>query len=59
MSQGQQPYDQNVMKDRISPRDVDDQNKAVQRQQEAETENQPNDERWVPPGNKEQGSRKD
>lgn len=59
MSNSQQPYDQNVQKDRISPPDRAAEDKAKQRQQEAEIEGQPQDDSWVPPGNKDQGSRKD
>jgi len=60
MSNAQQPYDQNVQKDRISPPDRAAEDKAKQRQQEAELENEVNgQEGWIPPGNKDQGSRKD
>lgn len=59
MSNSQLPYDQNVQKDRVSPPDRAEEDKAKQRQQESETEGQPQGDAWVPPGNKDQGSRKD
>ncbi len=60
MSNLQLPHDVNAKKDRITPAEVAQQDKAQQRQQEAEIDNVPqNEEGWIPPGNKNQGSRKD
>ncbi len=59
MSNLQLPHDVNAKKDRISPAELAQQDKAAQRQQESEIEGQPQDEQWVPPGNSNQGSRKD
>ena len=59
MSNLQLPHDVNAKKDRISPQELAEADKATLRQQESEAENQPNDEQWIPPGNKDQGSRKD
>ncbi len=59
MSNLQLPHDVNAKKDRISPAELAQQDKAAQRQQESEIEGQPQDEQWVPPGNSGQGSRKD
>ncbi len=59
MSNLQLPHDVNAKKDRISPSELAQQDKAAQRQQESEIEGQPQDEQWVPPGNSSQGSRKD
>jgi len=60
MSNLQLPHDVNAKKDRISPSELAQADKAAQRQQEAEMDNQPNNnEDWVPPGNSSQGSRKD
>lgn len=59
MSNQQLPHDVNAKKDRISPSELAQEDKAAMRQQEAETEGQPNDQQWIPPGNKNQGSRKD
>ena len=60
MSNMQLPHDVNAKKDRISPAERAQEDKAQQRQQEAEMENEANgQEGWIPPGNKDQGSRKD
>ena len=59
MSNLQLPHDVNAKKDRISPAELAQEDKANMRQQESESENQPQDEAWVPPGNSNQGSRKD
>lgn len=59
MSNLQLPHDVNAKKDRISPSELAQEDKATMRQQESENENNPNDPQWVPPGNKHQGSRKD
>ena len=59
MSNLQLPHDVNAKKDRISPSELAQEDKGQMRQQESETENQPQDQDWVPPGNKDQGSRKD
>lgn len=58
MSNGQLPHDQNVMRDRISPRELEEADKAAFEQQQAERAEQAHDPHWVPPGNKDQGSRK-
>jgi hypothetical protein len=59
MSNLQLPHDVNAKKDRISPSELAQEDKAQMRQQESETEHQPHEEGWIPPGNKDQGSRKD
>jgi hypothetical protein len=59
MSNLQLPHDVNAKKDRISPAELAEQDKARMEQQQAENEQAGNDEGWVPPGNKNQGSRKD
>jgi hypothetical protein len=59
MSNLQLPHDVNAKKDRISPSELAQQDKAAQRQEESEIEGQPADQQWVPPGNSSQGSRKD
>lgn len=59
MSNLQLPHDVNAKKDRISPAELAEQDKARMEQQQAE-EGMPEDQKgWVPPGNKNQGSRKD
>jgi hypothetical protein len=60
MSNLQLPHDVNAKKDRISPAELAEADKAKAAQQQAEDEqNAANDQGWVPPGNKNQGSRKD
>jgi len=60
MSNLQLPHDVNAKKDRISPSELAQEDKAAMNQQESENENQVNDDQgWVPPGNSNQGSRKD
>lgn len=58
MSNQQLPHDLNVEKDRISPREVAEADKARLEQQQAE-QSAPQGQDWVPPGNPDQGSRKD
>jgi hypothetical protein len=57
MSNLQLPHDVNVNKDRISPSEMAEADKEKMQQEEAE-HNDPQGEAWVPPGNKDQGSRK-
>jgi hypothetical protein len=59
MSNLQLPHDVNAKKDRISPAELAQEDKANMRQQESESEDQPQDQGWIPPGNSDQGSRKD
>lgn len=60
MSNMQLPHDVNAKKDRISPSELAQEDKAEFERAQAENNQQnPNDEHWVPPGNKDQGSRKD
>lgn len=58
MSNLQLPHDVNAKKDRISPSELAQQDKEAFRQQESQQEGQPDNSDWVPPGNKDQGSRK-
>lgn len=58
MSNLQLPHDVNAKKDRISPAELAQQDKEAMRQQESNQEGQPENNDWVPPGNKDQGSRK-
>jgi hypothetical protein len=59
MSNLQLPHDVNAKKDRISPAELADADKEAHSQEQAEAHNQPGEEGWVPPGNKDQGSKKD
>lgn len=59
MSNLQLPHDVNAKKDRISPAELAEQDKARMEQQQAENDQEAGNEGWVPPGNKNQGSRKD
>lgn len=61
MSDNQLGWDRMREKDRVSPREIAEADNAQFDQRESEEERQPQDEheQWVPPGNKNQGSRKD
>lgn len=59
MSNLQLPHDVNAKKDRISPQELAEADKAKMEQQQAHDGDNANDNGdWVPPGNKNQGSRK-
>jgi hypothetical protein len=59
MSNRQLGWDDMRIRDRVSPSEIAEGNKEQMEQQEAELEQQSsNDDRWVPPGNPDQGSRK-
>ena len=58
MSNRQLPWDDRVIRDRVAPREVAEDEKNAMTQQESEIEGQPVDDQWVPPGNADQGSRK-
>lgn len=58
MSNRQLPWDDMRIRDRDDPRENAEANKARQSQQEAEDEQPLDDDQWIPPGNKDQGSRK-
>ncbi len=59
MSNRQLGWDDQRIRDRLSPREIDAADKAKLEQQAAE-QDQPltNDDEWIPPGNADQGSRK-
>jgi len=59
MSNLQLPHDVNAKKDRISPSELAQEDKAAMSQQESQSENQSQEQGWIPPGNSAQGSRKD
>lgn len=58
MSNLQLPHDVNAKKDRISPSELAEADKAKMEQQQAEDDQNPQSPDWVPPGNSAQGSRK-
>ena len=60
MSNRQLGWDDQRVKDRLDPRETVQGDQAQFAQQQAEETGQPleNDDQWVPPGNKDQGSRK-
>lgn len=58
MSNLQLPHDVNAKKDRISPAELAEADKAQMQQQQAEDGQDPQNPDWVPPGNSDQGSRK-
>jgi len=60
MSNRQLGWDDQRIRDRLDPREIAEADKAAMEQQEA-SENMASsgdDERWIPPGNSDQGSRK-
>jgi hypothetical protein len=58
MSNRQNTWDDMRIRNRVSPREVAEDNAEKMQQQEAD-ENQPlQEEDWIPPGNADQGSRK-
>ena len=60
MSNLQLPHDVNAKKDRISPQELAQEDKAKMEQQKSNDDQSFNDNSdWVPPGNSNQGSRKD
>lgn len=59
MSNYQQGFDRMRDKDRLNPRENARDDKEAMAQHEAEQDQPQNDEQWIPPGNKDQGSRKD
>ncbi len=58
MSNRQLGWDDMRIRNRVSPRELAEGDKENVEQQEEDTEHQPNDDQWVPPGNPDQGSRK-
>jgi len=46
------------VRDRVSPREIAEGEKAELAQQQDEEQLEPNDDQWIPPGNSGQGSRK-
>ncbi len=59
MSNRQLGWDDQRIRDRLDPREVVQQEQEDQSQAEAEYKGQPQEgDTWVPPGNKDQGSRK-
>ncbi len=58
MSNRQNGWDDMRVRDRVSPREIAEGNKAELAQQQEEEELTPNDDQWIPPGNSDQGSRK-
>ncbi len=58
MSNRQLGWDELRVRDRLSPREIAEADKAKLEQEQSEVEHQPQDDDWVPPGNADQGSRK-
>lgn len=61
MSNRQNHWDEKQVKDRVSPREDAQADKQQAQQLEAENSQHQideNDDRWIPPGNSDQGSRK-
>jgi len=58
MSNRQLGWDDMRIRDRVSPRENDEADKAKLEQEQSDVEHQPQDEGWIPPGNADQGSRK-
>jgi hypothetical protein len=60
MSNRQLGWDDQRIRNRLSPRELDEADKAKMEQQAAEDEQQlaGDDDHWIPPGNSDQGSRK-
>ncbi len=61
MSNRQLGWDDMRIRNRVSPREIAEGNKEQMEQQNAELEQQTGggDDGWIPPGNKDQGSRKE
>ncbi len=60
MSNRQLGWDDQRIRNRLSPRELDEGDKAKMEQQAAEDDQQlvGGDDQWIPPGNPDQGSRK-
>ncbi len=58
MSNRQLGWDDQRIRDRVDPREIVQGEQAQAAQQEAELSQPLEDDQWVPPGNKDQGSRK-
>jgi hypothetical protein len=58
MSNKQLGWDRQRMRDQLSPHELAEDDKAKAEQQASENDQPLDDEKWVPPGNKDQGSRK-
>ncbi len=60
MSNRQLGWDDQRIRDRLSPREIAQQNAEQAQQQEADMDQEVSgdDDSWIPPGNRDQGSRK-